>query len=227
MLITIFGSAGPTGLELCRQALAAGHDVRAVSRRTDPLPLPESDRWEQVLADAVTGDGVLEAVRPADAVLSVLGSSYGLREITVYSRGTRSIVEALRRRPGARRLIVVSSGLTYPPQPMSWAADHIAFPLLRHVVGRTLYADMRRMEEDLQACTDIAWTVMRPARLFDADQVSDYRVDDGRPTQGWTSRQDLAAAMLAEVVRTRSVHLAVSPTTDRSTTRSRDDRRSA
>ena len=72
---------------------------------------------------------------------------------------------------------------------------------------------MRRMEELVRTCDDIAWTIMRPGRLFDAATVSQYRVDLDTPTQGYTSRTDLAAAMVAALGTDRHVHQAISPQT--------------
>jgi nucleoside-diphosphate-sugar epimerase len=215
MNVVVFGATGATGLLLCRQALAAGHTVRAVSRRDSPLPLGARGAFSQVRADAVSGVGVADAVADADAVLSTLGASYRRGEITVYSAGTRAIVAGLRASGRGRRLVVVSSGLTYPPPPMNWFADHLVFPFLRGVLGRSLYADMRRMEEYLHGCDDIDWTVMRPGRLFDRDGVSDYRLNRDAPTGGYTSRADLAAAMLAELGPEQHIHQAMSPTTTR------------
>ncbi len=215
MDVVVFGAAGSTGRLICRDALAAGHQVRAVSRRLDPLGLPPSERLIQVRADAVSGVGVAAAIKGSDAVLSVLGASYQRREVTVYSAGARAIVEAMRAEGRGRRVVVVSSGLTYPPPPLNWFADHLLFPFLRDVVGRMLYADMRRMEEYLRGCDDIDWTIMRPGRLFDRDGASEYRLDPDHPTQGYTSRADLAAAMLAELGPTAHVHAAVAPTTHR------------
>lgn len=213
MRITVFGAAGPTGLWTCREALRAGHSVTAVSRRSDPLPLPANDRLTVARADAHNGEGVAEAVAGVDAVISTLGAPYGRRAITIYSTGTRTIVKAMRTHAAGDRLVVVSSGLTYPPPPMNWAADHLLFPFLRNVVGRTLYADMRRMEEYLRSIDDIAWTIMRPGRLIDADHVSDYAVDVDHPSNGFTTRPDLAAAMVAEAEDRIHVRKAVAPTT--------------
>ncbi|MFE5776375.1 NAD(P)-dependent oxidoreductase [Brachybacterium sp. NPDC056505] len=215
MDVTVLGAAGPTGLWIVREALRAGHDVRAVSRRDDPLPLPPHDRLTQVRADAQSGEGIEEAVAGADAVLSSLGVAYTRHEITIFSQGTRTVVDALRATGRGRRLVVVSSGLTYPPTPLHPIADRTILPLLRHVIGRTLYADMRRMEGLLRESPDIAWTVMRPGRLVDADAVSDYRLDIGAPSRGTTTRPDLAAAMVAELDDDAHVHQAVAPTSDR------------
>ena len=135
MRVTIVGAAGPTGLWLCREALRSGHTVTAVSRRPDPLPLDPHPQLFVAQADALSGDGLDEAVATADAVLSTLGCAYTRHPVSIYSVGTRNIVEAMRRSPSASRLVVVSSGLTYPPPPMNWFADHLVFPLLRNVIG--------------------------------------------------------------------------------------------
>ncbi len=215
MVVTVFGATGPTGLKICELASAAGHTVRAVSRRDGPLPVSNPGTVSVVRADAVTGAGVEAAVDGADAVLSSLGVAYSRRPVTVYSAGTRAIIEAMRRVGRGRRLVVVSAGLTYPPpRGLGFAMDRVVVPILRNVVGRTLYADMRRMEELLGASNDIDWTIMRPARLFDAPEVSAYRIDAEHPTQGYTSRIDLAAAMLAELdPEAAHVHQAIAPTT--------------
>ena len=215
MRISVFGAAGPTGLWVCREALRSGHTVTAVSRRDDPLPLPDDPGLNTVRADAVAGTGVAEAVADSDAVISSLGSPYRRRAITVYSEGTRNIVDAMRSSERSSRLIVVSAGLTYPPPPMNWFADHLVFPLLRGVIGRTLYADMRAMEEYLQTVRDIDWTVVRPGRLIDTDAVSDFRLEPGNPTRGSTSRPDLAAAMVSLLTSNDYSRSVVAPTTER------------
>lgn len=215
MQVTIFGATGPTGRLLCHEAVAAGHQVRAVSRQPGPSLIGTEPAMTIVHADAATGRGVAEAVDGADAVLSALGASYSRRPISVYSAGTHNIIEAIRNHASGQRLVVVSAGLTYQPPPMNWFADHLLFPFLRNGPGRTLYADMQRMEAELRTASDIDWTVLRPGRLFDADSASAYRVDPDAPTQGYTSRIDLATAMVAELCRTDHIHQAISPTTDR------------
>lgn len=215
MDITVFGATGPTGLLVCKQTLAAGHSVRAVSRRVDRLPLPRHDDLEQVLADPGTGDGIDKALDGAQAALSALGAAYTRKPIDIYSTGAKNIVSGLRKRAVGRRFVVVSSGLTYPPPRSNIFTDLILFPLLRNVIGRTLYADMRSMEEYLRTCEDIDWTVMRPGRLIDRDRVSDYRLTPDVLDGGFTSRADLAAAMVAELEEPQHIRRAMAPATDR------------
>jgi putative NADH-flavin reductase len=215
MKIAVFGATGPTGLLMCRQALAQGHQVNAVTRHEGPFPIADA-ALTPVLASVTTGAGVGGAVSGCGAVLSALGAGYSRHPVTVYSAGTRHIVEAMRASATGRRLVVISAGLAYPPpKGYGWFFDYIAHPLLRNGPGRTLYADMRHMEEYLGACDDIDWTVMRPGRLTNDPGPTAYRLDLDFPSPGrrFTSRIDLASAMLAELGPGGHAHQAVCPTT--------------
>jgi nucleoside-diphosphate-sugar epimerase len=214
MKIAVFGATGPTGQLVCTQALAQGHQVNAVTRRDGPFPITDA-ALTPVRASVTTGEGVGEAVSGCRAVLSVLGASYSRHPVTVYSAGTRHIVEAMRASAAGRRLVVISAGLAYPPpKGYGWFFDNIAHPLLRNGPGRTLYADMRRMEEYLRACDDIDWTVMRPGRLVNDPQATAYQLDTRlSPGRRFTSRIDLASAILAELGPGGHIHQAVYPTT--------------
>lgn len=217
MEVAVFGATGATGLEACRLSVAAGHTVRAVRRQGNELSLAASDSLRAVHADVVTGDGVAEAVAGADAVLSVLGApSYTRHPITVYSTGTHAIINALREAGHGKRFVVVSSGLTYPPPAgCGFIAARIVLSFLLNVLGKTLYADMRRLEELVRSSDDIAWTIMRPGHLFNTESVSQCRLNLNDPTQRYTSRVDLAAAMVGEIDTTEHVRQAVSRTTTR------------
>jgi putative NADH-flavin reductase len=216
MKLVIFGANGPTGLELCRQALAAGHRVTAAVRRPDDFPL-QSDALTVARAHVMDGSSLAPVIGDADAVLSTLGAAYSRHEIRIYSVGTKAMIDAMRASDHCRRLVVVSSGLTVPlskaPKVRGFFQDRIILPFLRNVVGRTLYEDMERMENLLATCNDIAWTIMRPGRLINDVGVSAYRLDEDFPVGNVTSRPDLAAAMLAELGPNGHVHQKVAPTT--------------
>ncbi len=113
-----------------------------------------------------------------------------------------------------RRLVVVSAGLVLPPpKGRGFIQDRILLPFLHNVAGRTLYADMLRMEDFLAACDDIDWTIMRPGRLINGVGVSKYRLDQDFPVGNLTTRSDLADAMLEELGPHAHVHQKVAPTT--------------
>ncbi len=212
MKLVVFGANGPTGLELCRQALAAGQRVTAAVRRPDEFPL-QDNALSVVRAHVMDGSPLSPVIGDADAVLSTLGAAYSRHEIRVYSVGTKAIVDGMRASDHCRRLIVVSAGLAAPPPKVrGFFQDRIMLPFLRNVVGRTLYEDMLRMEDFLATCDDIAWTIIRPGRLVNGAGVSQYRLVENFPVGNVTRRPDLAAAMLAELGPYGHVHQKVAPT---------------
>jgi putative NADH-flavin reductase len=212
MKIAAFGANGQTGRILVEDALERGHLVNAVTRHPDEFPL-HHDRLEVVRADVTDGASLVKAVGGCDAVASTLGAaSYSFKPISVYSQGTRAIVSAMDE-ARCKRIAVVSSGLTYPPGPgFGFLFDKVIHPLLHNVLGRTLYADMRAMEEFLRTRPDLEWIVMRPGRLVDGDTGRPYKKEPETPSRRFTTRRDLAKAILDDLESGVDIHHAVAVT---------------
>lgn len=195
MRLTVFGPTGGTGAEVVRQALADGHEVRAVARRPAAVAGQESGLLT-VLAGDVLDPGSLDgAVTGADAVLSALGPPPRNPAAAVHARGTAAVADAMRL-AGVRRFVGVSASPAAPRAEKSTLERLVLHPLLERVFG--VYEDMRRMERML-ADSDLEWTVFRPPRLLDKPGTGRYRTAvGGRLAGGWNlPRADLAAAMLA------------------------------
>jgi uncharacterized protein YbjT (DUF2867 family) len=196
MRITIFGANGPTGRLLTGQALAAGHQVAAVTRQPDSFPL-HHDRLEVVGADVLDPVAVDAAVAERDAVLSALGVPAGKEPINTYSRGVAYVVAAMERHRVRRLAVVSSSGV----DPHSYSDggflfNRVLLPSVTRVLGKTLYDDMQRMETLVRA-TDLEWTIVRPSGLYHLPSVTDYTLVEGHADGRFTARADLAASMLA------------------------------
>ena len=212
MRIVVFGANGGTGRLLTQQALDAGHEVVAVTRRPEQFPLAHP-ALEVAHADARDGVAVSDAVAGSDVVLSTLGVPFTRRPVDVYSAGVASITAAMEEH-GVRRVVVVSSAGTEPHHHAGagfWM-NRVMQPLVTATIGRTTYADMRAMESFLRA-SDLDWTVMRPSGLFDAAVVSRYELHEDRADGVFTSRADLAASMLAQATSTRWIRKNVAVTT--------------
>jgi nucleoside-diphosphate-sugar epimerase len=196
MRITVFGAGGPTGRLLTEQALAAGHRVAAVTRRPGSFPL-RHDHLEVVGADALDPVAVDTAVAGRDAVLSTLGVPPGREPIRTYSQGAAHIIGAMERHRVRRLGVVSSSGVDPHPYPdAGFLFNRLLLPYVTRVAGRTLYADMRRMEALVRA-SDLDWTIVRPGGLYHLPAVTAYTVVEGHPDGRFTSRADLAASLLA------------------------------
>jgi putative NADH-flavin reductase len=212
MTIAIFGANGATGRLLVAQALDAGHKVVAATRNPENFPF-RRDGLHVAQADVYDAERVSDVVAGCEAVLSTLGVAFTREPITVYSRGVKNIITAMRRHE-IRRLVVVSSSATYPHYHADggFLLNRVMQPLVTATIGRTTYADMRRMEELVRA-SDLDWTIVRPSGLFDLSEVTDYRLDEDEAPGVFTSRMDLAACILAQLDDHRFVRKNVAVTT--------------
>jgi putative NADH-flavin reductase len=214
--VVVFGANGPTGRLLVEQAGAQGHTVTAVTRHPDTFPL--AGPWLRVMAADVYDPVAVEwAAAGQDAVISVLGVPYGKEQVSVYSAGITHITQGMAKQ-GVRRLVAVTSTVLFEtPAP----GEHFLFrkvlePAIMRFMGRTVYDDMRRMEEIVRE-TDLDWTVIRPGGLFDAPAVSDYQVGTSRLPGRYTARADLAHELLRQAVDDRHAHAYVDVRTTKNT----------
>ncbi|MFD7408180.1 NAD(P)-dependent oxidoreductase [Streptomyces sp. NPDC059866] len=216
MNIVIFGANGPTGRQTTRQALAAGHSVTAVTRRPDAFPV-SGPRLRVVGADVLDPAAVEPAVAGQDAVISALGVPYGRRPVTVYSAGITHITQAMTKHD-VRRLVAVTSTVLFDTAAPGegFLFRRLLEPAVVRFLGRTVYDDMRRMEDVVRE-SDHAWTVIRPGGLFDTETVSDYQVGTVRLPGRYTARADLAHALLHHAVEDRHVRAYVDVRTTQGT----------
>jgi putative NADH-flavin reductase len=213
MRTVVFGANGPTGRQIVDQALTAGHEVVAVTRR--PRSIPDRARLTVVTADVADPRAVDAAVAGGDAVLSALGAPPSRRPVTVYSEGSANIIAAMHRH-GVKRLVAISSSVMDP----TWRPtgefffNNVMDPLVNRRIARTAHDDMRRMESAVGA-SDLDWTVARPSGLFDHPVVTDYRVAPDVADGLFTARIDLAASMVAQLTDDRFVRRAMAVITTR------------
>ncbi len=198
MRLCVFGASGPVGRATVSRAVAAGHDVTAVTRRPEDWG-PSDPRLRVVGGDVLDPAAVASALGDADAVISTIGVPPSRDPVTTYSVGVRNILEAMGRQ-GLQRIVCVSSkeldeeGVSDEP-----LLYRFVFARLLGRLNRSIYTDMRRMEKVLHD-SDREWTIVRPAGLFAADQISDYRCPTGHEPGVSTSTADLADLLVRAAV---------------------------
>lgn len=215
MHVTVFGASGPTGRLLNHQLLDAGHTVTALVRHPDGVGLT-GEHLTVLTGDATNSSDVERALVGADAAVSVLGTAYSRKPISVYSESARAIIAAMTRL-GVRRLVVTSSVATTGWQDPTWG--WLSRNLVRRIldnIGGTLYADMARMEE-LVGASGLDWTVMRPLGLADMEPPTEYAIAEDQLSGRQTARRDLAAAIVDQLGRTDFVGKAVAVATTNKT----------
>jgi nucleoside-diphosphate-sugar epimerase len=190
MKLVIFGANGQTGRLATALALNAGHHVVAVTRRASDFPLA-GPGLTVAEADVRDASAVGSLAAGVDAVVSTLGVTFTREPVDTYSVGTGNIVAAMCA-ARTRRLVVVSSTAAYPTRrshaPLTL---RLVEPILTRTIGKTVYDDIRRMENIVRD-SGLDWTIVRPSGLFDLPQPTDYLHGEVDPVGAFTARIDLA-----------------------------------
>jgi nucleoside-diphosphate-sugar epimerase len=109
------------------------------------------------------------------------------------------------RAAGTTRLIVVSSTSVYPPRRQQASLMlRLAEPIITRTIGKTVYDDMRRMEE-IVSNSGLDWTVVRPSGLFDLPEPTKYVRGPIDPLGAFTARIDLAHYLISLVADSASI----------------------
>ena len=195
--VLVLGANGPTGRQTVQQALDRGLQVDALTRHPEQFPLRHG-RLRVIGGDATDPATIDAVVAPCDAVISAIGAAYTRRRVEVYSVSAGLVVAAMARH-GLRRLVAVTSTSVAPESSYQgrFLADRVLTPLLRRVVGRTVYDDMERMEAVIRA-TDLDWTIVRPPGLTNRSGTG-YAAAETRVAGMLCARSDLAAFLLDQL----------------------------
>ena len=205
MRIAIFGASGRTGRPLAEQALATGHEVRALVR--DPSKLQIGDgRLAVIRGDVLDAAKVEETIAGTEAVLSALGQTKGSTS-DVQTKGTENIVAAIERH-GVRRLVsLTGAGVRDPRDEPKLVEGAITF-LLRRLQPNVL-EDGARYAEVIKA-SGLEWVIVRGPRLTEGPRKGEYRVGMvGKNSGTQISRADLTEFMLGQP--TTDMHLRQMP----------------
>src|SRR5215212_5851099 len=139
MLLVLYLRIPPGGAHHENRDLRRQRADRPAADRPGARRRPSRGRW------AATAGG-------CDAVLSSLGVPFGRQPITAYSGGVVNIISAMHEHE-LKRLVVVSSSATYPHHHADggFLLNRVLQPIVTRTIGKTTYADMRRMEELVRA----------------------------------------------------------------------------
>jgi uncharacterized protein YbjT (DUF2867 family) len=161
MRVALFGGAGTVGTQLLAQALAGGHEVRALVRNPDRLP---------VLAGpitVVTGDvhdraAVDAVIAGSAAVLSALGGT-NREDPHLIEACTAGILDSMRRHGVSRVVAVQGFHLPFPGDPGN-AGQRLMRRILR-LANAALLEDSLAMAVLLSG-SDAEWTIVRAPRIY-------------------------------------------------------------
>ncbi len=166
------GSAG-IGLEVVKQGLAEGHQVRAFARSARSIEL-RHERLETFAGDALDAAAVQDALKGTDAVVQALGVPFNLRlftgPITLFSAATEILLNAMSDATCTRLMTVTGFGAGD-----SRASIHPLQRLGFNLVFGRAYADKSKQEQLIKS-SDLDWTIVRPGVLTNGRDAERYRV---------------------------------------------------
>ena len=205
MKLAVFGASGRTGRPLVEQALAGGHEVRALVRDPSRMPM-RHERLTVVRGDVLDASKVRETVGGTDAVLSALGQTKTSPK-DLQTRGTQNIVGAMQDL-GVRRLVSLTGAGVHDPRDEPKFVDKAITFLLKRLQPAVLEDGVRHAEVIKES--GLEWVIVRGPRLTEGPKKGEYRVGMiGKNSGTQVSRADLADFMFQQA--TEGAHLGQMP----------------
>ena len=195
MRVLIIGASKGIGLETTRQALAAGHHVRALARSEG---MAQSDpNLEKFRSDALKTDDVEAALIGVDVVIQTLGIAGKdlFRPVRLFSDATRVLIPAMQT-TGVKRLICVTGFGAGDSRASIGCLQRVPFDFF---LGRA-YED-KGVQERLIKQSGLEWTIARPGILTGGPRTGRYKILSERSQwrNGVISRADVADFLVRQI----------------------------
>ncbi len=205
MRVLIIGASKGIGLETTRQALRAGHQVRALARSAAGMPLSDPN-LEKVRGDALKSRDVEAALQGIDVVIQTLGVGFGdlFRPVRLFSDATRVLIAAMEAQ-GVKRLISVTGFGAGDSRDSISALQRAPFLF---IFGRAY--DDKSLQERLIKESGLDWTIARPGVLTGGPRTGRCKVltEASQWRNGMISRSDVAEFLVRQIEDRRYVHKA-------------------
>ncbi len=195
MKFLLIGATGLTGEAIVKQGLAQGHDITALVRDASKVAVSDP-HLHLVVGDILKTQDVDAAMAGQDAVICSLGTGLTFKHVTLFSDGTRHLLDAMRKHAVRRIVCITGIGAGDSRGHGGFFYDRIIEP----TVLRTVYEDKDRQEAQLRG-SDRDWIIVRPGMLTNGDATGTYRVllDLTGVTVGKVARADVAAFVLQQL----------------------------
>ena len=203
--VLIVGASKGIGLETARQALEAGHHVRALARSAAAISLSHPN-LEKVRGDALKSQDVEAALNGVDVVIQTLGIGLGdmFRPVHLFSDATRVLLAAMKAK-GIKRLIAVTGFGAGDSEASISSLQRVPFRL---VFGRA-YGD-KSLQERLIKESGLDWTIARPGVLTNGPRTGRFKIltDASQWRNGVISRSNVAEFLVRQIEDRTYVHQA-------------------
>lgn len=165
MRVALFGATGGTGRAFTEQAIAAGHEVRALTR--SPSILTDRNGLHVEAGDVMDPAATRATVQDADAVLGLPGRT-GNNPGNVVTRGTENAVAAMEGIDVGRLVVLTSMGLGASADLVPWCVRNANVTALHDLTIN------KARQEEIAMGSGLEWTIVRPGGLVDEPGTGDY-----------------------------------------------------
>lgn len=194
MKLVIFGATGQIGIQLIKQAVWRGHQVKAFGRNVFDIKF--EDEKVQLIKGSVFDEGeVYDAVKASDAVFSALGGSIDGEDKT-RSLGIKNIVKQMQQ-AGVKRIIAVGTYGILNASDGKLILESDNYPKQFLPVGQEHLKALHYLQQ-----SNLDWTFVCPPTIVDDGPKGTYHVNKDYPPQPNTMRitsGDIALFMLNEL----------------------------
>ncbi len=205
MKVLVIGASRGIGLEILKEGLALGHDMSALVRDPSRMPLKVGG-LKIIDGDILDKESVDEAMDRQDAVCISIGIKPTRKLVSVFSEGTKIVIESMKEHSCKSLLCVTGIGAGDSRGHGGFFYDKIFNPFFL----KTIYEDKNRQEQIVRQ-SGLDWTIVRPGFLTNGPKSGKYRVvkDLTGLTSKKISRADVADFMIKEISDRRHVGDAV------------------
>jgi uncharacterized protein YbjT (DUF2867 family) len=194
----VIGASKGIGLETVKQALEAGHHVRALARSAPRIPVSHA-QLEKMKGNALDRETVERALDGIDVVIQTLGISGGpdilFKPIRLFSDSTRILVAAMEAKPVKRLICVTGLGAGE-----SRGRGNLLYNAVIGLILVRVYDDKTLQEQIIRNST-LDWVIARPGVLTNKARTGRYKVlTDPRDWRtGFISRADVADFLVKQI----------------------------
>jgi len=196
MHVLIIGASKGIGLETTRQALDAGHDVRALARSATAIAI-SNPSLEKMRGNALKTVDVEAALVGVDVVIQTLGVGLGelFRPVHLFSDATRVLIQAMKIQ-GVKRLICVTGFGAGDSRASISCLQRLPF----QIVFARAYDD-KSLQEQLIKESELDWTIARPGVLTSGPRTGHYQIlsEASQWRNGIISRADVAEFLVRQI----------------------------
>ena len=183
-------------METTRQALDAGHDVRALARSANAIAVSNSN-LEKIRGNSLKIEDVEAAVVGVDVVIQTLGVGLGelFQPINLFSDATRIVISAMKKER-------VSSGYSVLPVLEQETAEHAsAVCNVCHFRSYLAALMWTKLYKGLIKESGLDWTIARPGVLTNGPHTGRYQIlsEPSQWRNGVISRANVAEFLVQQI----------------------------